>query len=170
MSIQSAAYQKLTYGIMSAMGAKAVSSDASLQIDGFDSMWLLCKQFPHPVVGIGGEIEIPGPNGSAHWQPQQVKTNYQGPATFSETEVGHVETFLIDALMGNGGRFSGWVYEGTPDRYSARRRIRDAFFVPDTPDRDWENRSQVLNISGTMFYHYFGEIESGNVDALTSVI
>lgn len=168
MSIQSTDYQKSNYGVMKAMGAKAISSDASLQIDGFETMWMLCKQFPHPVVGVSSEIEIPGPNGSVMYQPAQIKTNWSGPATFSETEVGHVEGFLID-LIANGGTFNAWIYEGTPDRFSARRRILDAFFQPDSPDRDWENRTQVLNISGTMFYHYFGQVEPGNVEALTSV-
>jgi hypothetical protein len=27
----------------------------------------------------------------------------------------------------------------------------------DAVDRDWENRSQILQFSGTLFYHYFGE-------------
>lgn len=168
MSVQSADYHKANYGVIRAMGAKAISSDATLQIVGYEAMWLLCKQFPHPVNGVTGEIEIPGPNGIAMWQPQQTKLNYQGPISMTETEAGHVSAFLSTNLA-QGAKFDAWVYEGTPDRYTSRRRIVDAFIVPESPDRDWENRSQVLSITGTLFYHYFGDVEPGNVSSLTTL-
>ena len=34
----------------------------------------------------------------------------------------------------------------------------------DPIDRDWENRSQILIFTGTLFYHYFGDIEKGSAD------
>jgi hypothetical protein len=34
--------------------------------------------------------------------------------------------------------------------------------VFDNPDRDWENRSQVTMVSGTLNFHYFGEKIPGN--------
>ena len=46
--------------------------------------------------------------------------------------------------------------------YLRYKRIEECFLQIDDPDRDWENRSQVLTFSGTMFYHYYGEVVSGN--------
>ena len=32
----------------------------------------------------------------------------------------------------------------------------------DNPDRNWEDRTQILKFSGTIYYHYFGEVFEGN--------
>jgi hypothetical protein len=48
------------------------------------------------------------------------------------------------------------------DYYLRVKRIVDCFVQVDDPDRDWENRAQVLMITGTVFYHYFGETGAGN--------
>jgi hypothetical protein len=41
-----------------------------------------------------------------------------------------------------------------------------ASFVPDNPDRDWENRAQITQISGTLHFHYFGDKLVGNTTAM----
>lgn len=161
MSVTNAEVLRGFYNATKAMGAKSVSSDAYFLIDGHEDLGLITKQFPWPVLGVAGEIETPGPLGIAGWQPQQLKVNMQGQITFSETVGGRVQRFL-DEVLAAGGTFNAVVYEGTPDNFYRACRIRDCFFQPDAPDRDWENRSQVTLIAGTLFFHYFGEVQTGN--------
>ena len=68
---------------------------------------------------------------------------------------------LVDIIT-NGGTFNAKIYEGTPSKYLRYKSIRDCFMKIDDTDRDWENRSQPLLFSGTMFYHYYGEVSEGN--------
>jgi hypothetical protein len=99
------------------------------------------------------------PLGAARWQPQQIKINQQGQVTFMETQKGHIAKFLEEINVKNGGRFNAKVYEGDNINYTRMARIVDCFLVMDNPDRDWENRSQILTLSGTLFFHYFGSDE-----------
>ena len=162
MTVSNAQVLQGFYNATKAMGAKSVSSDAYFLIDGHEDLGLITKQFPWPVLGVAGEIETPGPMGAASWQPQQLKVNQQGQITFTETVGGRVQRFL-DEVIAAGGTFNATVYEGTPDNFARAVRIRDCFFQPDLPDRDWENRSQVTLIAGTLFFHYFGESETGGI-------
>lgn len=156
--------QKFLHGVYSgtrALGDKAVSSDGSLEIEGYEGLWLLTKQFPYPVSSVGGEIEIAMPMGMNSVQPQQIKIAHQGQVMFYETTAGHISDALLN-LLKTGARFNAKVYEGTPDSFIKAKRIVDCFMVIDDPDRDFENRSQALTIGGTIHYHYFGEEIVGN--------
>lgn len=156
-NVKNGAYLRQTFETTKALGDKVVSSDAFFEIEGFEHIGLLCKQFPHPELSPGGEIEVPMPNGSAMWQPQQLKTHQQGQVTFMETQAGHIQLFMEQLNVLSGARFNAKVYEGTPDDYSRVIPIRHCFLQLDNPDRDWENRSQILQITGTLFFHYFGD-------------
>jgi hypothetical protein len=151
-----AKYLKSLFNATAALGDKVVSSDATFEIVGHEHLTLLVKQFPWPELSAAGEIEVPMPVGSARWQPQQLKVNQQGQVMFMETIQGHVGAFLEEILM-QGGRFDAKVYEGTPENYSRVESIYDCFVQLDNPDRDFENRSQIMTISGTLFFHYFGK-------------
>lgn len=161
MTVSTAAYLKGHYDAARAIGAKAISSDFAFEIEGFEQNWLLCKQAPWPEISPAGEIEVPMPLGSTAWQPQQVKIAQQGQITLIETVAGNIDNMLIDIIT-KGGTFNAKVYEGTPQKYLRVKRIVDCFMQVDNPDRDWENRSQVLTFAGTLFFHYFGENGSGN--------
>ncbi len=144
-----------------ALGAKAVSSDFALAIDGFEQYWMLCKQAPWPELSTAGELAIPGPLGSETWDAQQLKINGQGAISFMETTAGSIDQMLVQ-LITTGGKFNAKIYEGTPEKFIRAKRITDCFIQMDSADRDWENRSQILMFSGTLFYHYFGEVIPGN--------
>lgn len=159
------AHLKGLYNATRATGDAAISSDAAMEIEGYENIWLLTKQFPWPELSPGGEIEVPGPMGMAMWQPQQLKVHQQGQITLRESVMGSVHDAMLDMIR-NGGRFNARVYEGTPDRYYRAARIQDCFIQLDNPDRDWENRAQVLLLSGTIFFHYFGEVENGTLPLL----
>lgn len=155
MSVNTGAYLKGLFNSTQAMGDKVISSDAFFEIEGHEELGLLIKQFPWPELSSAGEIEVPMPMGAAKWQPQQVKINQQGGITLMETKAGHIQKFLEDILQ-TGGRFNAKVYEGEPGNFTRSAPIRDCFLQLDNPDRDWENRAQIMLVSGTLFFHYFG--------------
>lgn len=156
MTVSKTAYLKTVYNATAAMGDKVVSSDATMEIEGYEHLGLLIKQFPWPELSPAGEIEVPMPLGLTRWQAQQLKLAQQGQVQIMETKQGHVADFLENILI-QGARFNAKVYEGTPEDYTRVERIVDCFLVLDNPDRDFENRSQILLISGSMFFHYFGK-------------
>lgn len=167
MTVSNANYLKGFYDATSALGAKVISSDFTFEIEGFEGNYLLCKQAPWPELSPAGEIEIATPLGATVWQPQQLKVAQQGPISMYETIAGSIDQMMVDLITrggtyANGGAtFNAKIYEGTPQKFLRSKRIIDCFIQMDIPDRDWENRSQVLTFSGTLFYHYFGEVENG---------
>lgn len=163
MTVSSPGYLKGFYSATRALGDKAIVSDATLEIEGFETMYLLTPQFPTPELSPAGEIEVPTPLGAAAWQPQQLKVHQQGSITLMETTAGHISDMMLRLLTGGSqGRFNAKIYEGTPDKFYRAYRIIDCFLQLENPDRNWEDRSQVLKITGTIFFHYFGEQIPGN--------
>lgn len=160
MTVSNPGYMKGIFNGAVALGDKAISSDATFVIEGHESLSLLIKQFPWPELTPAGEIEVPLPMGGAMWQPQQLKFNQQGSVTLMETRKGHIRKLMED-LIRQGAKFNAKVYEGTPDNYTRMERIVQCFLQLDNPDRDWENRAQILLVSGTLFFHYFGDGEDG---------
>lgn len=163
MALDNIDFLKGIYNTAKLLGDKSISSDATMEIEGYEGLLVLTKQFPWPTIGAAGEIDIAGPLGMSMFQPQQLKTAHQGPVTFEETTKGSIHAFMESVVARKGARFNATVYEGTPARFSRGYKLIDAFFVPDTPDRDMENRSQVTLISGTLFYHFFNETLPGNI-------
>lgn len=161
MTVSTGKYLKNFFDVSNAMGAKAISSDFAFEIEGFEQMYLLCKQAPWPELTPGGEIEVPTPLGTKMWQPQQVNTAQQGPISLMETVAGSIDNMML-GLLARGGTFNAMIYEGTPQNFIRAKRLQSCFIQLDSPDRDWENRSQILLFSGTLFFHYFGEVISGN--------
>lgn len=156
MTVTSGAFLRGVFNQTAALGDKIISSDAYFEIEGAEDLGLLIKQFPWPLLSPTGEIEVPMPMGGVRWQPQQVKINQQGSVALMETVNGHLAAFLERILVTTGARFNATVYEGSPQRFSRRAELHDCFLQLDNPDRDWENRSQIMTISGTLFFHYFG--------------
>lgn len=161
MAISNPGYLKGFYDTTKALGAKVISSDFTFEIEGFESTYLLFKQAPHPELSPAGEIEVPTPLGATSWQPQQLKIAHQGQVSLMETVAGTIDNMLVN-LISSGSIFNARIYEGTPQKFLRAKRIVDCFMVLDDPDRDWENRSQILIFTGTLFFHYFGEIIPGN--------
>lgn len=161
MTVSTSSYLKTHYDAARAIGAKAISSDFAVEIEGFEQTWLLTKQFPWPVSSVQGEIEVSGPLGAVSYQPQQIKIAHQGQISLMETAAGSIDNMLA-TILARGGTFNAKVYEGTPQKYLRVKPIVDAFIQVDDPDRDWENRSQILLFTGTIFFHYFGATEPGN--------
>ncbi|WP_310610219.1 hypothetical protein [Limnohabitans sp.] len=166
----SAAYLKQFYDATKAMGDSAITSDAMFEIEGFETIALLTPQFPMPVLTTFGEIELPGPLGTMMYQPQQTKIAHQGSVTLKETRAGHINDTMLRLLSsGRQGVFNAKIYEGTPENFYRAFRLYDCFFQLENPDRNWEDRSQPLKITGTLFFHYFGEVIPGNVSPTKAI-
>lgn len=162
MTVSSKEFLKGAYNATRLLGDKAITSDAVMVIDGFEQLQLLIKQFPWPELSSVGEIEVPMPMGAASWQPAQLKINQQGAISIMETVGGQVHDFS-ERVAASGGRFQATVYEGTPERFYRGLKLVDAFVTLDNPDRDFESRQQVLLVTGTIFFHYFGDKLPGNI-------
>lgn len=156
MTVSTGSTVKALFSAARAQGEKAINSDAYLEVVGNEALGMLCKQFPWPILTTAGEIEVPMPMGTASWQAQNLKPNQQGGITFMETVDGQVGQF-IKAINEQGGYFDAVVYEGTPDKHTRKEKLYSCFLQCDPVDRDWENRGQIVLITGTLFYHYFGD-------------
>jgi len=165
MTLSTDAYLSQALNQLATFGDKSISSDAMFVIDGFENHRLLTKQFPQPILSAGEGIEIPGPMGTVLWQPSQAKINQQGSIQFYETVNGDVETLLTN-ILARGGRFDATVYEGTMEKFTRGWRITSCFINFENPDRNWEDKQQVLLLAGTLFYHYTGDRVAGNVKSL----
>lgn len=161
MTVSNTQYLKGFYDVTKALGSKVVSSDFAFEIEGFEQNYLLCKQAPWADLSPEGEIEVPSMLGAVYVQPSQLKVRHQGPVTFMETTQSAIDNMLSN-IIALGGTFNAKIYEGTPQRFLRAKRYLDCFIQMDDPDRDLENRSQILLFSGTLHYHYFGEIIPGN--------
>jgi len=162
MTVSNATYLKQLYETANAIGQKAISSDAMIEFTGFESMALTVQGFPWPVLSSGGEIPVPMPLGIEQNIPQQAKINQQGAVTIQETVVGSGANMLLQ-MIAAGGRFNGKVYNGTTDQYRFYLNIVDCFLVCEPAERNWDARGSILTLSGTLFYHYFGEVVPGNI-------
>ncbi|MFZ4504595.1 MAG: hypothetical protein ACOYM1_11660 [Methylovulum sp.] len=161
MTVSKDRYLKTFYSATQNLGYKAINSDFTFEIKGYEETYLLVKQAPWPELTPQGEIEIVMPLGATRWQPQQVKPAQQGAITLMETMKNHISETLL-SIIADGGTFDATIYEGTPQNYLRKKLIWDCFMQIDPVDRDFENRAQILLLSGTLFYHYFGETYQGN--------
>lgn len=167
MPITNDDYFKGLYGVSKALGNRNFASDYTFVPVGFEHMALLFKSFNVPVLSTGEAVEVPLPTGIAHWQPSQIKVNFQSPVMLSETVAGHAEQFLRDVISKQNGQFDAKIYSGTPDRYFFVWTLRDCSMNVEPMEADAEGRTQLQMLSGTLFYHYFGEKKAGPLQLVT---
>lgn len=158
MAISTTSDLQKTFEQVAALGDKAKSSDGVLVIYGYEDKHLLFKQFPWPVGTTAGEIESYGPAGMKMVQPQHPEMYQQGPVSIYETVKGAADEVLI-GLLNSGAVFDGEVIQGTLEKPIRRKRIHKAFIKVDPGERDWENTSQLLVLSGTIHYHHFAGLD-----------
>lgn len=156
MAVTTGSIIKRLYSQQAALGNKAKNSDFFLEIAGFEGLGIMFKQFPWPMLSTGEPIEVSGPLGTKYSVPSQVKTNFTGPFTAAETPDGKVQAFL-ESIIAQGGTANGKLYEGVPSDFTRVIRIFDIQFQVDSAlDRDWENNTQILLVTGTATFQFFG--------------
>jgi hypothetical protein len=168
MAVSTGLYLKRFHESTWSQGDKVVNSDFTFVIDGYEDSYLRAKQFPFPQLSTGEPIEIASVLGTNYTQAGQVQFYRQGSIAFYETVLGLTNNLLVD-LIAQGGEFNAWVYHGTMENYIWKRRIVKCHTMIESPDLDWENRTQPLLLTGTLHYHYYGEEEKGGVAVLDGV-
>lgn len=161
MTVSKDRYLKTHYQTAQNLGYKAISSDFAFEIKGYEHLFILTKQCPWPELTPSAEIEVPMPLGATRWQPAQVKPAQQGAISIMETMRADASAVLL-SIIADGGTFDATIYEGTPQNYLRKKLIWDCFMQLDNPDRNWDDRTQILTLSGTLFFHYYGEVFEGN--------
>ena len=165
MAVSTGTYMEGFHRTSQAMGQKLVSSDFTLQIDGYEENYILTKQFPVPKLSVGEGIDISAPLGTKYKQRGQAIFSQTGAVTFYETVAGQIDRMLLSMIC-KGGSFNAWVYLGTPRNYTARYRILNCGLVMENPDADMENSTTPLTITGQIEFEYYGTKEAGNVPHL----
>lgn len=162
MPINPAEYHESLFRLTQALGEKINAGDATFEPIGFDGIYLLTKQFPHPHLSGGMEIETAVAGGGKGWEQGPYDPTFQGQITFYDTVAGTVKQFARDVVSA-GGYFDARIYEGTPQRHTRSYVLEKCFFRLDPSDRDWENRTMLNMLNGTLFGHYFGKESPGNI-------
>jgi hypothetical protein len=157
MSVTPADLLAKNYKTAQALGNKEAQCDAYFEIEGFEELKFLAKTFPRPILASAGVIESYLPNGIKTGQPQQLLTLQSHEVSFYVTRGGQVEKAL-NQLNNNGGIFQATVHLGQVDNPYASYPLTNCFLAEISPlDQDVEGLGQHVMMSGTLYYHYFGE-------------
>lgn len=167
MAVTSGAYLQQNYNLDQSIGPAATNSDATLVIIGYENIYVKTKAFPDPVSLTAEPIVVPLPLGNETNKPGQAKTSFSGSATFVETEKRDIERIFNEIKVKTGGYFDAWLYQGTPDNYVNRKKLRNCFFSVSAPvQRDFQSNTEVLLLEGDITGNYFNEIEEGKASTL----
>jgi len=157
MSVSPADLLAKNYKTAQALGQKEAQCDAYFEIEGYENLKFLAKTFPRPVLASAGTLESYLPNGVKVQQPQQLQVAQTHEVSFYVTRGGQVEKAL-NALNNSGGFFQATVHLGQVDKPYASYPLTDCFIAEISPlDQDIEGVGQHVMMSGTLYYHYFGE-------------
>ena len=157
MSVSPADLLAKNYKTAQALGQKEAQCDAYFEIEGYENLKFLAKTFPRPVLASAGTLESYLPNGVKVQQPQQLQVAQTHEVSFYVTKGGQVEKAL-NALNNSGGIFQATVHLGQVDKPYASYPLTDCFIAEIPPlDQDIEGVGQHVMMSGTLYYHYFGE-------------
>lgn len=157
MTVSPADLLAKNYKTAQALGQKEVQCDAYFEIEGHEELKFLAKTFPRPVLASAGVIESYLPGGTKVQKPQQLQTAQTHEVSFYVTKGGAVEKALL-ALNDNGGIFQATVHLGQVGNPYASYPLTDCFLAEISPlDQDVEGVGQHVLMSGTLYYHYFGE-------------
>lgn len=157
MSVSPADLLAKNYKTAQALGQKEAQCDAYFEIEGYENLKFLAKTFPRPVLASAGTLESYLPNGVKVQQPQQLQVAQTHEVSFYVTKGGQVEKAL-NALNNSGGIFQATVHLGQVDKPYASYPLTDCFIAEISPlDQDIEGVGQHVMMSGTLYYHFFGE-------------
>ena len=119
-------------------------------------MRLLFQSFPRPIVTNNDIGDVAYAGGLQSHVPGTPKTSYQGSITLLETETGMAGQFA-ELILANGGVMDCDYYDGRPDRFTKVFELLDCAFTFESADMQSDGRSQVVTISGSIQYMFFGD-------------
>lgn len=148
------------YTTAKSLGSPLLASNGMLVPEGYEDLRLLIQGFTRPIITQNDPAEANYAGGLAAHVNTVPKTAYQMSVTILETEAGRVQDFAEKLLL-NGGQMNVWAYDGRPKKYTNRYKLHDCIFTFDGGgDIQSDSRSQVVTIQATMYYVYFGQVES----------
>lgn len=153
------------YQVAKQLGAPLLACQGMLVPRGAPEMRLLFQSFPRPIVTNNDIGDVGYSGGLQGHVPGVAKTSYQGSITLLETETGIVNQFA-ELVLANGGSMDCDYYDGRPERFTKVYELLDCAFTFEPGDMQADGRSQVLTISGSVQYMYFGDslaVGGGNV-------
>lgn len=154
------------YETAKALGAAALACNAILIPTGYESLRLLIQNFTRPMVTNNDPADVDYAGGLASHVQGVPKTDFESSITVIETETAALSKFA-EAVVANGGMLPECkIVFGSSDGTSMTGGIvytiyDVAFTFSDGGGEiDASSRSQILTISGSMRYMYFGENSS----------
>lgn len=152
-----------------AAGVNALACDFSFSLDGFENTYVGIKEFPIPVLTQKESVVVALPGGGERAVNSSIQNLYDSNLTIYENDKGTMAAMLAAiAQLPKSHRQHGWVYNGDPKNWTRRHRIKDIHFVTDTPTGDFEGQSQTLNLSVSIKYAYFFEIQKRDDSQLSA--
>ena len=138
------------------LGAPMLACQGMLVPRGAPEMRLLFQSFPRPIVTNNDIAEINYARGLKAHTAGSPNTSYQGSITMLETETGIVGQFA-ELIMANGGIMDCDYYDGRPERFTKVFELEDCAFTFEPADMQSDGRSQVVTVSGSIQYMFFGD-------------
>ncbi|NDY89703.1 hypothetical protein [Ideonella livida] len=158
MSIVSPELLQQQYALQAAIGTKRNAGTFTLVPEGLEAAYLTFKQLPVPFLSPSGEAaEAATPGGGATYVPTPPETRFTGAVTCTETTSNALRNFLDWAAKQPNGIFNATIYDGTLDAHRGGWKVVGCILKMDTFDADADNRTQVMNVPGTIWYNFFGE-------------
>ncbi len=174
------AYRKY-YETAKSLGSAMLACNAVMIPKGYDNLWLLIQNFPRPAVTYNDPADVDYARGLASHVTGTPKTNYEGSITMIETESGQFARFPEAIANSHKGEldsvmvYDGFVGDGS--RIEGKRSyelLGVAFTFSDGGGEiDSSSRSQILQVQGSIRYHYFGgkgELGSSGEDVFANVL
>ena len=138
------------------LGAPMLSCQGMLVPRGAPEMRLLFQSFPRPIVTNNDIGDVAYAGGLQSHVSGTPKTSYQGSITLLETETGMTGQFA-ELILANGGVMDCDYYDGRPERFTKVFELLDCAFTFESADMQSDGRSQVVTVSGSIQYMFFGD-------------
>lgn len=138
------------------LGTPMLACQGMLVPRGAPEMRLLFQSFPRPIVTNNDIGDVAYAGGLQSHVAGTPKTSYQGSITMLETETGIIGQFA-ELILANGGIMDCDYYDGRPERFTKVFELLDCAFTFEPADMQSDGRSQVVTVSGSIQYMFFGD-------------
>lgn len=162
-NLPSYAYYRKEYETAKSLGAAALACNAIMIPTGHESLRLLIQNFTRPMATNNDAADVDYAGGLAAHIAGVPKTSFESSITVIETETGAIAKFA-QAIVDNGGYLAEAVIvfgqsDGGAKAGATAYKIFDITitFSDGGGEIDASSRSQILTISGSLRYMYFGE-------------
>lgn len=162
-NLPSYARYKRDYETAKSLGAAALACNAVLIPTGHESLRLLIQNFTRPMATNNDPADVDYAGGLASHVQGVPKTDFEGSITVIETEKGAVSKFA-QAVVDNGGYLKECkvVFGASDGQSNDGTTVYTIYDVAVTfsdggGEIDASSRSQILTITGSIRYMYFGE-------------